>query len=143
MCTRALPLVKCTRLLADSILLSRLTLSLSIPPPSLPPVSDISFHFLYYTHLASIKQTHHKSPTLPYPPPPFPHPAHPTTPSRLHTVWCYPSSTIRLNLVNHSHGRSKHHLVLGENSVLAHPEMLLSDLEDTTSPQTPSTLSCG
>ena len=93
--------------------------SISIPPypPPLPhplPSSRVRpilpFSLLYPF---SICQTN-KSPTLtlPYPPPPPPplHPSHPTTPSRLHTVWRYPSSTIRLNLVNHPHGRSKHHL---------------------------------
>ena len=97
MCTRALPLVKCTRPLADSILLSCLTLSLSISPSRVRPILPL---FLYYTHLASVKQTHQQSPTLP-----SLQPAHPTTPppSRLHTAWRYPSSTIRLNLVNHSH----------------------------------------
>ena len=84
---------------------------LPYPSLSLPPVSDLSCPSLYYTHSASVKQTHHQypplSPTLP--PPPL-HPSHPMTPSRLHTVWYYPSSTKRLNLVNHSHGRSKHHI---------------------------------
>ena len=60
MCMYALPLVKCTRPLADSILLSRLALSLSLPPPPPPPVSDLSFPSLCYNCLASVKQTHHQ-----------------------------------------------------------------------------------
>ena len=43
-----------------------------LPPlprsPPLPPVSALSCSlFLYYTHLASVKQTHHQPPPLPHP----------------------------------------------------------------------------
>ena len=75
-----------------------------LPPlPPLPPVSALSCPlFLYYTHLASVKQTHHQPPS---PPPPLPslHPAHPTTP---HLASIPPGATL-----HHSHGRSKHHLL--------------------------------
>ena len=87
MCMRALLLVKCTRPLADSILLSHLTLSLSIPPlpppPTTPSPSSCVRPILpfYYTYLVSVKQTHHQSPTLPYRPPTHP-PS--TTPSPPH-----------------------------------------------------------
>ena len=98
--------------------------------PSLTPTSSHASHFhspflplclslpcpTYLTLLSIIlilhlSNKHHQSPTLPYPPPPHTHThlPHPTTPSRLHTIWRYPSSTISLNLVNHSHGRPKHH----------------------------------
>ena len=117
-CTRALPLVKCTRPLTDSILLSRLTLSLSIPPslsplsPPPPPFSRVHpvlpLFSLFYPF--SICQTNSSATPPPPLPPPLPTPSTPhDPPSRLHTAWRYPSSTIRLNLVNHSQGRSKHH----------------------------------
>ena len=78
------------------------------PPPSsrvrpiLPP-----FPLLYPF---SICQTNSSSTPLSPTSSPLPTPSTPhDPPSRFHTAWRYPSSTIRLNLVNHSHGRSKHH----------------------------------
>ena len=80
-CTRALPLVKCTRPLTDSILLSRLTLSLSIPPslsplsPPPPPFSRVHpvlpLFSLFYPF--SICQTNSSAtpPPSPTPSPPY------------------------------------------------------------------------
>ena len=111
-CTCVLPLVKCTRPLADSILISRLALSHSIPPPP-PPLTYLTS--LSILHLFGICQTSASPTPTPHPHSPLPTHHHPTQ-SRLHAVWCHPSSTISLNSVNHSHGRSKHHEVSGSST---------------------------
>ena len=89
------------------------TLHSSLPFPPPPPSSRVRpilppFPLLYPF---SICQTNSSSTPLSPTSSPLPTPSTPhDPPSRFHTAWRYPSSTIRLNLVNHSHGRSKHHL---------------------------------
>ena len=85
------------------------TLHLPLPPPTHPFLPCLTYlAILYIIPIWHLSNKHITNPSLS----PTPHPSRPTTPSLLHTVWRYPSSTISLNLVNHSHGRSKHHFLL-------------------------------
>ena len=101
--------------LSDSILLSRLALSLPpAPVPLLPcltylaPLSIIPVWHLWSKHITN----------PPFSPTPPPNPT-PPPPLRLLAIWRYPSSTISLNLVNHFHGPSKHHFTCNFTNLIS------------------------